>query len=180
MLATHVLKHFWGEAVLTAAYLINRMPSRLLNFQAPCQELLEIYPNAFLVSSIPTRIFGCTVFFHIHQQQRSKLDPKFVRCIFLGYSPFQKRYKCYSPLTRKFYNYMDVTFFENQPFYAKANIQGESEREFQLWETGHETEKITTSYVALAQISIPIISPISEPESNTQTQPSSEVPEPVP
>ena len=75
---------------------------------------------------------------------------------------------------------MDVTFFENQPFYAKANIQGESEREFQLWETGHETEKITTSYAALAQISIPLISPISEPESNTQTQPSSEVPEPVP
>ena len=32
MFSTNVPKCFWGKAVLTAAYLINRMPSSVLNF----------------------------------------------------------------------------------------------------------------------------------------------------
>ena len=32
MFSTHVPKFFWGEAILIAAYLINRMPSRILDF----------------------------------------------------------------------------------------------------------------------------------------------------
>ena len=32
---THLPKKFWGEAILTATYLINRMPSRILKFRSP-------------------------------------------------------------------------------------------------------------------------------------------------
>ncbi|KAI5321564.1 hypothetical protein L3X38_030635 [Prunus dulcis] len=32
-------RSFWGEAVLSAAYLINRIPSSILNFQTPLQTL---------------------------------------------------------------------------------------------------------------------------------------------
>ena len=35
MLSMNVPKYLWGEAVLTAAYLINRVPSRVLNHQTP-------------------------------------------------------------------------------------------------------------------------------------------------
>ena len=136
ILATNVPKYFWGEAVLTAAYLINRMPSRVLNFETPCQKLLTIFPHIQIVSkNIPTKIFGCTASVQIHQQFRSKLDPKSIKCIFLGYSPTQKGYKCYSPVTKKFYHSIDVTFFEDQPYYPKAHIQGEKLIESWLWET---------------------------------------------
>ncbi|RVW43757.1 Retrovirus-related Pol polyprotein from transposon TNT 1-94 [Vitis vinifera] len=135
MFSMNVPKLFWGQAVLTTAYLINRMPSRVLKFQTPCQTLLKSFPTTRLISTVPPKIFGCSVFVHINQQHRSKLDPRSLKCIFLGYSSNQKGYKCYSPVTRKFYNSMDVTFFETQPYYPKNDIQGEnSTQEYQFWD----------------------------------------------
>ena len=93
MFTSNVPKHSWGEAFLTTAYLINRMPCRTLNYQSPCQVLLQSYPNSKLISSIPIKVFGCTAFVHIHSQHCSKLDAKAVKCLFLGNSPSQKGYK---------------------------------------------------------------------------------------
>ncbi|KAE8668064.1 putative ion channel POLLUX-like 2-like isoform X2 [Hibiscus syriacus] len=135
MFSTHVPKHFWGEA-LTAAYLINRMPSRILNFQSPCQTLLQFLPNTRLINTIPFKVFGCSAFVHVHQHKRDKFDPRALKCIFLGYSPTQKGYKCYSPVTKQYYHSMDVTFFEHQPYYPKFDIQGETNftQEYQIWD----------------------------------------------
>ena len=89
MFSTHVPKHFWGKAVLTAAYLINRMPSRVLNFQTPCQVLLKSYPSTRIISTLSPRAFECSVFVHTYQQFRSKLDPRSIKCIFHEYSSNQ-------------------------------------------------------------------------------------------
>ena len=68
MFSSHVLKYFWGEVVLTSAYLINRMPSRVLKFQSPYQVLLQTFPHTkFVSSNITVKIFGCSTFVHIHQ-----------------------------------------------------------------------------------------------------------------
>ncbi|RVX00895.1 Retrovirus-related Pol polyprotein from transposon TNT 1-94 [Vitis vinifera] len=75
MFSMNVPKLLWGQAVLTAAYLINRMPYRVLKFQTPCQTLLKSFPTTRLISTVPPKIFGCFVFVHINQQHRSKLDP---------------------------------------------------------------------------------------------------------
>ncbi|RVW35033.1 Retrovirus-related Pol polyprotein from transposon TNT 1-94 [Vitis vinifera] len=164
MIASNVPKQLWGEAILTTTYLINRMPSRILQFKTPCQILLAAYPFARIISSILVKVFGCTAFVHIHKSQRRKLDPTATKCIFLGYSPNQKRYKCYSPTTKKFYTSMDVTFFENQPFYPKTAIQGEnwSTDEFQFWET-----EISTTSPLSSSLPPQIDSTISVPKKNS-------------
>ena len=169
MIASNVPKQLWGEAVLTATYLINRMPSRILQFKTPCQILLAAYPSARIISSIPIKVFGCTAFVHIHKSQRSKLDPTATKCIFLGYSPNQKGYKCYSPTTKKFYTSMDVTFFENQPFYPKTAIQGEnwSTDEFQFWET-----EISTTSPLSSSLPPQTDTTLSVPENNSLDVPS--------
>ena len=112
------------------------MPSRILDFQTPCQILLQSFPNTRIISTIPFKVFGCLAFVHVHQQHRDKLDPRALKCIFLGYSPTQKGYKCYSPVTKQFYHSMDVTFFEQQPYFSKSDIQGETNfiQEYQLWD----------------------------------------------
>ena len=53
----------------------------------------------------------------------------------LEISNYQKGYKCYSPITKKFYNTIDVTFFDNNSYFPKTNIQGENYEEYQFWET---------------------------------------------
>ena len=130
MFSTHVPKHFLGEAVLTATYLINRMPSRILKFKTPCQSLLQIFPHTKIISSLDLKIFKCSAFVHIHQQHRRKIDPKSIKCIFIAYSSHQKGYKCYSPITKRVYNSMDVTFFEHQAYYHKIDMHGENMRAF--------------------------------------------------
>lgn len=137
MLAAHVPSRFWGDAVLSATYLINRMPSRVLNFNTPHSTHQSFYPSSQILTTIQPKIFGCQAFIHNHRHQYSKLDPKSIKCIFLGYSPHQKGCRCYSPSTEKFYHTMDVNFFENQPYYPKLAIQGErivAQEAFRPWE----------------------------------------------
>ncbi|CAN1791793.1 Retrovirus-related Pol polyprotein from transposon TNT 1-94, partial [Linum perenne] len=134
MFTSHTPKYLWGDAVLTATYIINRNPSRILNYQTPRSIIQTQYPHLHAINSdLSLRIFGCTAFVHVASQHRTKLDPRSLKCVFIGYSPSQKGYKCYSPTTRKVYHTMDVTFFENQPYYSQPELQGENSRESQLW-----------------------------------------------
>ena len=71
MFTTHVPKQFWGAAVLTATYLINRMPSRVLSFETPLNTLKKAFPTSRLPSTLPLKVFGCTAFVHVHSQNLS-------------------------------------------------------------------------------------------------------------
>jgi hypothetical protein len=56
MLDMHVPKSHWGDALLTATYLINRMPSWVLDFKT----LLEVLSPPFSTSKgISPKVFGC-------------------------------------------------------------------------------------------------------------------------
>ena len=92
-----VLNYLWGDAVFTASHIINRMPSKVLNFKAPLFVILQIYPSFHCPSSIPLKTFGCTIFVHDHQKYHSKLDPNSIKCVFIGYLSIQQGYKCFSP-----------------------------------------------------------------------------------
>lgn len=129
MFSMHVPKYLWGEAVLTASYLINRMPTRVLKVVTPLECLKKTFSESRIYSDLPLKVFGCTVFVHIPDKFRSKLDPRAEKCIFIGYAPNRKGYQCYNPQTRKVHVSMDVSFLENQPYFSKDHIQGEKERE---------------------------------------------------
>ena len=67
--------------------------------------------------NLPLKVFGSICFVHNLAPIRSKLDPRSIRCMFLGYFSTQKGYKCYSRQQRKVYICRDVTFLEQVPFY---------------------------------------------------------------
>ena len=117
LLHSHVPFRFWGDAVLTACYLINRMPSSVLHAQIPHSLLFPDQPLYFL----PPRVFGCTCFVHILTPGQDKLSAKATKCIFLGYSRLQKGYRCYSPQTHRYFLSADVTFFEDSSFFFSSS-----------------------------------------------------------
>ena len=43
---------YWGEAVLTTAYLINRIPSRILGNVSPMQLMMSHFPSAPIMQSL--------------------------------------------------------------------------------------------------------------------------------
>ena len=119
----NVLTYLWGDAILTAAYRINRMPSSVFNFKTPIECLL----SHFHVTNLPPRVFGCVCFVQALHPSGGKFSPEAHKCIFIGYSPTQKGYKCYDSSFEKFLIYMDVTFWESESFFSPStpSLQGE-------------------------------------------------------
>ena len=62
------------------------------------------------------RIFGCEAYVHIPKEQRSKLDEKSFKCIFLGYVDNELGYRLWDIVKRKLTRSKDVIFNEDQMF----------------------------------------------------------------
>ena len=101
---------------MTATHLINRMPSRIPGMKTPCELLYG--KNEFIV---PPKVFGCTCFVRDHRPSVGKLDPRAVKCIFVGYSCGQKGYRCWNPSERRMFVSLDVNFREAIPFYGERS-----------------------------------------------------------
>jgi hypothetical protein len=114
----NVLKQFWADAVLTACFLINRMPLSVLAGVTPHSIL---FPSHSLFPVEPC-IFCCTCFIRDVWPGVSKLDPKSLKCVFLGYSHLQKGYRCYSPELGRYLVSSNILFFETIPFFPMVKI----------------------------------------------------------
>ncbi|KAL0418133.1 UNVERIFIED_CONTAM: Retrovirus-related Pol polyprotein from transposon TNT 1-94 [Sesamum radiatum] len=78
-------KFFWGEALLTAAYLVNRSPSVPLLGKTP-----ECVWSKSDIDLSSLRIFGCAAFALVNG---NKLDPRSQKCVFIGYPEGVKGYR---------------------------------------------------------------------------------------
>ncbi|CAH9089016.1 unnamed protein product [Cuscuta europaea] len=99
---------FWVDAVFTATYIINRLPTPNLNGLSPFENLFHHSLDFSFM-----RIFGCVCFPNFNATSSNKLSPRSVLCVFLGYPPEYKGYHCLDPLTDKIYINMNVIFHEN-------------------------------------------------------------------
>jgi hypothetical protein len=98
---------YWGDAVLTAVYLRNRLPTRALNGVTPYEAWRGEKPD---LSHI--RVWGCLAYIHVHRIKRNKLARRARACVFVGYPPEAKGWKLYDPATARYIVARDVTFQE--------------------------------------------------------------------
>ncbi|KAH9682249.1 hypothetical protein KPL71_027276 [Citrus sinensis] len=100
---------FWAEAAKTACYIVNRSPSTAIGLKT-AMEMWTRKPADYSY----LHVFGCPVYVMYNAQERTKLDAKSRRCIFLGYADEVKGYRLWDPTAHKIVISRDVIFVKDQ------------------------------------------------------------------
>nr|XP_016505965.1 PREDICTED: uncharacterized protein LOC107823773 [Nicotiana tabacum] len=104
---------FWGECVKTAVYLINKLPTAVLDGKTPYELLYGKEPRLDHL-----RVFGCLCYAS-SLPRGDKLAPRARRTVLMGYSEVQKGYRLFDLDFKTFFVSRDVSFRERiLPFRA--------------------------------------------------------------
>ncbi|KAJ0830242.1 putative RNA-directed DNA polymerase [Helianthus annuus] len=118
---------YWSDCVLTAVYLINRLPSSVLNGRSPYEVVYGFKP-----SLAHLRNFGCLCFSTILSES-DKFAYHADKCVLIGYSNVKKGYKLLCLDNRKVYFSRDVKFYESvYPFKSSLNKNQEFSNKTEL------------------------------------------------
>jgi hypothetical protein len=111
-------RRYWAEGIHTATYLLNHLPTTMI--QAAC-------PHLALFGSVPSyehlHVFGCTCYPNMTATAPHKLSPRSTRCVFLGYSIDHKGYRCLDLSTNRLIVSRPVIFDEDSlPLVASPGL----------------------------------------------------------
>ena len=100
----------WGEALKTAAYILNRVPTK-----ATAKTPYELWTGK-KPSIKHLHIWGCPAEARPYRPHEKKLDLRTVSCYFIGYSERSRGYKFYDPTTKSIFETGNARFFEDVEF----------------------------------------------------------------
>jgi len=98
---------FWGEAVSTAVFILNRSPTKALKGQTPYEAWHGRKPSVAFM-----RTFGCVAHAKNTKSGLDKLEDRSTKMVFLGYEEGSKAYRLYDPASGKVVVSRDVVFDE--------------------------------------------------------------------
>lgn len=109
---------FWSDLLLTATYIYNRLPIKLLNKKSPYEIL-----NGRKLDYSKMKVFGSLCYTTNIQPQKSKFDQRAYRCVLLGYLIGFKAYKLYILDTKGIWILRDMVFREHIfPFHKPSDV----------------------------------------------------------
>ncbi|GJV27968.1 ribonuclease H-like domain-containing protein [Tanacetum coccineum] len=165
---------YWVEALLTATYLLNILPSTSINNDIPYTKLFN-KPTSYT----HIRTFGCLCYPYTFPPH--KLAPRTTPSIFLGYAYNHRGYRCLDLNTNKIIISRHVTFDETVfPFGSMTPTKPPS---YQFLD-----DNLDTSPIALRLLTTPTspqqtppqtTNPQTTPQTNPQTTPQSTPPTPL-
>ena len=99
--------HMWKEAINTSIYLINRGPSTPLGCGIPAEAW-----NSKKVSYSFLKTFGCEAFSLIDSKNRTKMEDKSKKCVFIRYDIDEFGYRLWDFKNHKTIRSRDIIFNE--------------------------------------------------------------------
>ena len=103
-------KKFWVESICCYNFLLNRVPTKPVKHVTPEEKWNGRKPN---ISNF--KVFGCECWAHIPNEKWKKLEPKYHKCIFIGYDNNSKAYRFFDPSNQSVIIRRDVQFHEVCP-----------------------------------------------------------------
>ena len=97
---------FWGHALETAAFTLNRVPSKKVQ-KTPYEIWTGKRPNMSFM-----KIWGCEAY--VKRQMSTKLEPKSEKCVFVGYPKETKGYYFFNPTENKMFVARTGVFLERE------------------------------------------------------------------
>ena len=70
---------------MTTIHLINRLPTKILNFKGPIDIVEKLFPTIKLRNGLQQRVVGCVGYVHVYNPPLDKLSTKALKCVFVGY-----------------------------------------------------------------------------------------------
>jgi hypothetical protein len=107
---------FWDEAFLTSVFLINRLASKVINWDTPHSRLYKQEPDYSFLHT-----FGCAVWPNLRPYNSRKLQFRLKQCVCVSYSNSHKGFKCLDPAEGRIYISRDVVFDEHVYPFASLN-----------------------------------------------------------
>ena len=121
---------FWGYALETAAFTLNRVPSKAVD-KTPYQIWFGKTPSLSFL-----KIWGCEVF--VRRQISEKLAAKSDKCVFVGYPKETRGYYFYNPTENKVFVARNGVFMEKEFLSKDTNGNKVSLEEVQEPQTNTE------------------------------------------
>lgn len=100
-------QRFWGEAVLTATYIQNRVPSKSIGM-SPFERWYKKKP-----SLEHFRIFGCEAWVQIPAEKRKKMEVKSRKMVFVDYLNQHKACRLLDTVSDRITISRDMKFVED-------------------------------------------------------------------
>jgi histone deacetylase 1/2 len=100
-------KVFWVDAFLTSIFIINSLPTKVLDYSSPYERLFQRSPDFSYFHT-----FGCQCFPCLRPYSLDKLSYRSKPCIFIGYCFNHKGFWCFDPSSKRVYISRNVIFDE--------------------------------------------------------------------
>ncbi|WVZ54874.1 hypothetical protein U9M48_005618 [Paspalum notatum var. saurae] len=130
---------FWGEAINTAVYILNRTTSKGTGGKTP----YELW-NGTTPAVHHLRTFGCVAHVKNVGPNVKKLDDRSKPMIFIGYEPGSKAYRVYDPAVRRVHISRDVIFDKEARWEWGADTTASGDDEFVIKYTTVAHPEVTT------------------------------------
>ncbi|WVZ10309.1 hypothetical protein V8G54_014839 [Vigna mungo] len=125
--------NLWGEAVVTAAYLLNKCPTKALKNTTSEKAWSRIKPSAKHL-----KVFGSVCHKHISDERRKKLEDKSETLILVGYHN-SGAYRLFNPRKKEIVIRRDVLVDESTT-YDWQEVESSPNRLVSSWLEGKEGE----------------------------------------
>ena len=155
---------YWAEGLLTACYLHNRRPSSSIQHEIPYTRLHNQPPTYSHL-----RVFGCLCYPNMQATSKHKLAPRSTACVFLGYPPSHKGYRCLDLSTRRIIISRHVIFDETTfPFAATLDTSSPASLDFLL-----DDDMVSVPCPTVVAGGTLSSTPVEQPPSDVAASPSS-------